>query len=495
MAEREGSGLLSGPLVTKSKGPPGLVDPWGRPVSEQDAAAFGPPSDPLRGANKEGRADVVYRDIPITTMTSWTIADIASALQSHMMGQFMASALLCDAITGDDRVQAALGSRTAGLFGQPIKFIAPSTDAKAMKVADAWKEAWPSFAPQAVLEELMGWATLIGFAIAEIQWNRDVTPWQPYLKPWHPMYAYYRWDLRKYVIVTLDGEEVIEPGNGRWFLFTPHGEFRGWRRGAVRALAQPWFKRQLSWRDWARYNERHGIPMIKAKMPARTDEPTRNKFISKLGTLGQESVVACPQNVDGTGYDVEMIEAKDRSWESFKGSMEMSNAAIVLTILWQNLTTEIQEGSYAAARIHGGVRQNAIQFDNATLTHSLLQQCARPFADWNFGDPGLATTTTWDVSPPEDKATTAKMLMDLAAAIGTLTQSNSPLDVEALLKEYGLPVRKGAAKKTAPMFKYHLDAGIPTVNEVRESLGLDPRPGGDVPTQASQPTGPGGEEA
>ncbi len=42
------------------------------------------------------------------------------------------------------------------------------------------------------------------------------------------------------------------------------------------------------------------------------------------------------------------------------------------------------------------------------------------------------------------------------------------------------------------IFQYHLTAGIPTVNEVRERLGLPPREGGDVPTSTAPPAPFGG---
>ncbi len=303
-------GTFSGPLVRStpsSPAPIGLVDAFGRPLTPADASAFGPPSNEIKSSAEAG---VIKRDIPIVLSTRWTASSIGLALDEHMFGSFRSSAFLCDAITGDDRVSATLGQRMGALFSRPMKTEPAGDDAESVACATAWDLAWPKFAPQSVLEEIQTWAITEGVVPIEIQWDRSVTPWQPYLKPWHPTHLSYRWDLRKYVITTLDGIEVIEPGDGTWILYTPFGPWRGWRRGAVRPLATPWFVRQLTWRDHARYNEKHGMPMMKAMAPARSDPTLRDRWVQGLANLGQESVVLCPQNIDGTGFDIEIVSER-----------------------------------------------------------------------------------------------------------------------------------------------------------------------------------------
>ncbi len=424
---------------------PPLVDPYGRPVSVADASAYGPPTDQLKDVTA---AAVVHRDIPIVALTRWTATSIRDALDAHMMGRFDQSSFLCDAMTGDDRVSATLGQRMGSLFSRPMKTTpcvngVESDDAEAVKVAEAFDAAWERMAPLAVLEEIHTWGITEGVVPIEIQWDRTVTPWQPYFKPWHPTHLLYRWDIRKYQIITMDGVETIEPGDGRWILYTPHGPYRGWRRGAVRALATPWLFRQMLWRDWARYNERHGLPILKATAPARSDPTLRNNFVQGLANLGQESVVLCPQNVDGTGYDVSMVEAKDRSYESFDKSMGRADMAIVLAILWQNLTTEVAGGSYAAATVHEGVKQTAARYDNATLSSCIFEQAARPFAAWNFGRPDLAPRKTWVIEEPADHLSSAQTFSAFSAAINSLRAGGIKVTVDgvaALAFSFNLPL-------------------------------------------------------
>lgn len=443
--------------------------------------AWSPPRDPLATPDSPS---VVYRDIPIVSLTgSWTIDAIRSALAAHKIGQFGPAASLVDDVFGDDRVQATLGSRTGALFGQQSIHERGVADVDG-SCEEAWRKQWHLIMSSGVCHELKRWAIMLGFSVAEILYDTTVTPWRQYLKPWHSRNIYYRWDIRKLVAITLDGPEIIEPGNGKWFVHAPFGEYRGWIHASIRAIADKWFIKNLAWRDWARFNERHGLPLIKAMVPAAGDAKQKATFVDQMGTIGQEAVVGLPQMVDGTGYDIQLLEARDRAWETFKGAVEGADRSIILTIKSQNLTTEVAEGSFAAARQHGNVEQVTLEFDNATFASDFYDQVARPFALFNFGDADAATRSSWNVVPEEDRAASAKTLLDLSTAMLNLKNAGVELDIEKMAVRYGVPMSASAsAQRIGQIYEYHINAGIPTLNEVRQSLGLPPVDGGDEPTQ------------
>lgn len=403
-----------------------------------DDPAWQPPRDPMAdGKDARARAGTIYREISISTIqTDYSVSDVRAALSSHNMGIFDLSAQLVDAMMGDDRVQATLGSRTGGLFGRPVRF-KPANDSRAAKeVYDAWREAWPTMAPEAVLSEIQRWAIMLGFHPSQILWDTSKPIWVPHLTPWHPRWTFYHLQYRCYVATTMDSLKAIVPGDGKWFLHAPGGAYRGWMRAAMRAVAQPWLMRAFAYRDWARYCERHGMPFILAKTPAAGDPIQRAEFEASMANLGQETTVLLPQGVDEHfSYDLEILEAKDRSWEAFPGLIDRCDMSIVLAILFQNLTTEVKEGSFAAARQHGDVRQGAIEADNSSLRMSLYSQLARPFAALNFGDPDLAPWTDWDVQPTDDKLTMAALFRDFGAAVQTLRQGGVQFADEAALQK------------------------------------------------------------
>jgi hypothetical protein len=411
------------------------LDSRGRP--------YGPPRDPLKGSDKEARARAVAREIPVSLVQlSWTVSEIRSSLDDHAVGLFQSSGMLAEAIMGDDRVTAALGSRVGALFGLPT--IYAKSDADDGSVRDAWKTAWNEGCPKSVREQIKRIALVQGFCVSQIVWDTEVTPWRPYVQPWDPQNLYYDHASRTMIAITLDGPEVVVPGDGRWFVHAPHGVHRGWLQGLVRPLALPWLLRNLAFRDWARYSERHGLPMLKAMIPSIAEKSEKEAFVDSLATMGTEAVVALPQGIDGEGFDVSLIEATSQSWEGFDRLITRCDSAITLCVQWQNLTTEVKEGSLAAARVHGDVKQTAIEFDNATFSADVDDQVARPFTVWNYGDEALTPRTYQDTEPLEDRAAALAALESFGRAVTALRAATVDFDVDALADAYR--VKRGRAR-------------------------------------------------
>lgn len=430
--------------------------------------AFAPPADPLKRDAVDPR--VVYRDVQIVSNTgAWSYPTLVASLAEMKTGIFINSADLVDDVLGDDRVQATLSSRTGGLFGRPVVHHVGQRSEAGVACMAAWANAWPTFAPQTVLAEMKRWAIVLGFAVAEIIWQTDWVTlvrlpdgtevqqrgWKPILKPWHPKYLYYRWDIRRYVATTIDGPVVIEPGNGKWLIHAPYGQYRAWMHGSIRAIADKWFIKQLAWRDWARFNERHGLPIIKAKIPAAGDPAQKFAFINAMANLGQEAVAGLPQNVDGTGYDIDLLEARDRAWESFMATVDKVDSAITLAHKGNNLTTEVgDQGAYAAARQHGHTDQVVLGFDEASLALDMHQQASRPFAMYNYGDPELAPWSRWDITPPEDYKANGDAWKSFTTGIRDMSQGGYQLSRRAVAelasKQLGVRIRARDLRRVTP---------------------------------------------
>lgn len=406
---------------------------------------FLPPTDPTKDGDIRQRARLVYREIPLVTIqNTWTVHLAREALFAHTQGIFEMPGQLVEAILGDDRVQATIGSRIGGLFGQEIKHRAADDSDRAKECLKAWKDAWPCIAPQAELDTLDTFGIMMGFSTAQTVWNTTGPIWYPQLMFWHPRFVYYHWPLRRYVAISLDGQYPIIPGDGKWFLYAPHGEYRGWMRGAMRAVTEPWLIRHFAYRDWARFSEVHGMPIRKGIVPAASDPQERSIFQQQLSALGNETTIMVPSGVDGiNGYDLQLLEATDTAWESFPGLIDRCDMSIVLAILFQNLTTEVKEGSYAAARVHSDVRQGALQADNKSLSMAIYHQLARPFAEINFGNPELAPFTEWNVQPTEDFHTNADLFQKFGTAVEVLRRGGVQFsDADAVRKfardEFGI---------------------------------------------------------
>jgi len=443
---------LAGPSASPAQQ---LADALGAVKPPDNDLAWQPPTDPLKGRDLASQPSVVHREIAaVTVQTSWSVADVRAAYGDLAVGLFDRPAQLVDAITGDSRVQAALASRTGGILGRPVDFVVPTryrdSDA-AQECRDAFVDAWPTIGAESILSEIQTWTVMLGFSPAQILWDTSGEYAIPHPRPWNPRYSYYHWLYRCYVAITQDGPVPIVPGDGHWLLHAPHGEYRGWLRGAVRAIGPWWLGRNYALRDWCRYSERHGMPIIKVMTPAAGDPVQIMQFRADMSRLGQETCVQLPQGVDrDKSYDVALLEAADTAWQGFAELIAACDREITLSLLAQNLTTEVKEGSFAAARVHADVRQALLEADARALSQTIYAQIARPFAAMNFGDPDLAPRVIWSVQPYEDNLTAVQTLLQFAQAIYTLRNSGKEVgDVERLAKDFGINL--GKLRDVAPL--------------------------------------------
>ena len=322
-----------------------------------------------------------------------------------MTGVFELLGQLWDAILGDDRVQATFGSRNAGLFGREVRFRPANDSAAAKECMVAVRRTGTASATIAPLVEINSTEIGMGFGPAQIVWDNDGP-------------ARSRSSSRgTRATRTSTGRSsatsrsrktgcIRSAQAGEWLLHTPRGAYRGWVRGAIRAIAEPWLIRHFAIRDWARFSEVHGMPIRKAIVPAASAQPDRDRFQAQLTKLGAETTVMVSRGVDGLGlnYDLELIEAKDRAWESFPGLRDHCDMSIVLAIMSQNLTTEVSGGAFAASSTAMDVLNNIFATDNLGWMHTERRDVLRPYSFLNFGDPDLAPWVDYDVTPRADFA-------------------------------------------------------------------------------------------
>lgn len=459
----------------------GLVDQYGRSLD----APIGDPAENLDPDLRYAR-----RQIEVQTVERWTIGEIRAALSAHDRGMFAASAYLIDAVMGNARVQATLGQRLASMLAAEVSH-EPSDPNNPESVAcyEAWKANWEGLAPRPVLADIMRHGIMAGFRVVELVWDSSVTPWRLSLKPWFAHSVMWRSaPVSRFQVTTMDQTELIQPGAGKWAVYAPHGLYRGWIQGAVRATAQPWHISNLDAKHWANYNEVHGQPIRKVKASAMMLPETREDFKNDVANMGASPTMMLPQGMDGSDTDVSLLEATSRSWETFKASRSVADMDIVLAIRWSNLSTEVSEGSLAAASEQSDVSAQADQGDAATCEAWFYAEVARPYASVNFGNPDLAPRTKIHISS-EQRIAALKMF---AESLNTLRSAGCDVDAEWMARRYGLSLKLADALiKAGGIFAYHMQYGIVTVNEVRAKIGLGPIPGGDsAPKVAITPVDP-----
>lgn len=388
-----------------------------------------------------------YRDLPLSPVSYWdTVPMVRKALDELERGMFRSAAHLADAMLRDDRISGVLSTRVNGLLSQPIEFEPPSGEdaPKAeLALAEQVEKAWPRIAPDADLEDLFKWGVLLNCGPGELVWNTSDKEWTPRIRNWHPSQVYWRWDTRSYWLNTMEGPvELPNPLDGKrdakWVLYTPYGYERGWMRGAIRALALPWLIRGFVRRDWAHHSEVAGQGIKVGSVPISVDVEERQKFIQSLANLGAAGVLEAPTLPNGEKFDLKLVESTANTWEGFLRLLEHADTAIAIVILGQNLTTEVQEGSRAAAQVHDSVRKDFQGADNRKFGGTLRQQVLRPYALYNAGDEELAPTPAWQTDPPEDLKDRGAALTALGTFLTAAKNAGAPVDQRALLDEFGV---------------------------------------------------------
>ena len=411
---------------------------------------------------------------------AWSLSSAQCALDAFDQGNFHDAAVMMDAMIGEGRVFSTLDSRVkATLGGKRIveKSTAPNAEsalisrAIAKNVSSWYFDAVPHGTHETILKNLI----MLGFCLCESSYARrdDTLAVYPTLTVHNARNVRYELSSNRWFLRTIEhGEIEVQPGDGRWVLFTIGGDSRPWLNGAIRSLAFPWLLLRQTVVDWGRRTEFEATGIRKAIVPTDYNVDRVNKFLKQLKNLGSDSVVAIPQ-----GYDLQIIAADLGAADSFARLADRCDTTITLVLLGQNLTTQIEGGSYAASATHARVQLERVQADVQTLSFCLKKQLIEKWIEYNFD--GLhrdyAPTISFDTAPPEDAQKKAQGLLTLSQALPVLAAHGA--DVQAILEAFGVPLVDGD-EATAPMvYKRILElvsAGILSREEARLMLGYGP---------------------
>lgn len=374
-----------------------------------------------------------------------SVATVYEVITEHEYGDLARSAQLWELMLRDDRIGGTVDTRILALLGCPHELEAatvgerqPTARARrVVKDAEAW---WFSVVSEQTLYGLWTWALGLGAGFGEILTQRTARKYTPReIKVWHPQH--FAWDEQRstWTVWTKTGRQDVVHGDGRWIVLQPFGP-RSWMRGLIRRLANLWLIRQWGWRDLARLNERIGQGVFGAKVPKGAKDDVKSRFVRQVQTIGSEASILLPQGPNpGESYGLELIESNGKGFESIDRLLTATNVAIAIGVIGQNLTTEVQGGSYAAAKVQDHVRGDILAWDYESECTCLHTGLVTPWIGWNYGDLALAFWPVRAVEPPEDLKERALTLASLGPALATL--KNEGVDVRRLCEEdFGLPM-------------------------------------------------------
>lgn len=431
----------------------------------------------------------VIRPPQIPSPTPWTVSSVRQAIDDHEIGLFSESAKLARAFGRDERISPCRGDRVNALIGgdaadfslQPVDSAGlKSRSTAAIKRISEWYDE--------VVTDAWARKTLfdgidMGFSLSHVPWVRTKTEWRP-SRPtrWEPEFTHWDHQRHCYIAQTEDGQQIeVRHGDPNWFIYEPD-EGESWMSGAVRAMGIPFLMRQWDYRDWARYNERHGLPIITIKEPSGERDPgEKESFYAGVKAMGQRGIIRLPQGVEEhESYGVDLMEAKARSFDSFDKFLDRLNIAIAIFYKGQNLTTEVSAGAYASTGWHMRVRKDYAENDAKAFGAAVRKGLFNQWGRYNFDgwEDKASPWPAWNLEIPEDQAQVATALAAGAQAIGTLmTQPQAPLiDWPILFERLGIPLIKGA--------KFELKEPV--------AVPAPPAPGEDDPDETEEDDEDGG---
>ncbi len=473
----------------------------------------------LSNGSGQSSARTLYDEPSVRQFALWDPIQVRSALMAAEAGTLMRAADLCEAILGDDRALAVLNTRANALLGCELKFEMGFGKKRraALKALEAEEDFWTAF-PEEELRRLLIWGVLLGVGLGEIRWEaKDKADPNsrmiPKLKVWHPRHLRYDWMTHQWFVRVNEygAEELIQPDGGKWILFTPFGEGRPWAYGLWRGMSLLWLFKFYAFQDWARHSEVHGQPIRMGFLPPEAGKldplvisRLRADLSNDLANLGTETVFVPPP-----GFDFKLVEATARTWQMFLAQIDLANASMSVMAIGGDLATQSKSGTHTGATAQTLVRDDYKASDANALSTCLHDHALVYWADWNFGDRGLAPWPDWQVDPPADLkakvevltgfANALKILVDPAVTAACASQGIE-VDIAELFKQSEVPVRAiedkggvGKKPKALPELKpEHFQYQLVTKNEARDRLGFGPVAGGNaypMPVSA-QPASP-----
>lgn len=387
-------------------------------------------------------------------VAQWTPGRIRSLEYEAKSGILKSIGDLCDNLLSDDRIKAVLGVRVNGLLGLPIEFHLnkPYDDKNKPKVIEALEEDFWTMYPESALAELLSWSLLVGIGIAQHVWtkNKKTGRLEPHLDVWHPSNTGYDLYHDSWFVSTKNGKEFITHGEGNWIIYAPFGLKRPWTWGLWRILSRWWLLKQYAITDWARHSEAHGKPAYILKTISEEAfnnqqiKRVRADLVGELQSIGELQALALPY-----GFDVELLEAKTTASEVFNMQIDKANDGIAIAILGQNLTTSVNGGSLAAARVHEQVRGDIKEFDEQTFSTVLHNQSIKWWCEVNFGKKQEVPWVRWDTEEPEDANTKAQRdkarsetMVKVMEFIKEAKSIGMPVDVPAIAAVFEIPLNE-----------------------------------------------------
>lgn len=380
--------------------------------------------------------------LPTTSIKSrWTLAEIRAAVDAHVDGNFAESAMLIEALLRVGRIGGCLETRVSSLIarGTSAQFsVSPpegfGEDATAKSYVDKVKPWYWQAVDDCTHRALVEGKVMAGVSYGRRRVISRGGTWHVKLEPWPLHHLSFNESAHVWRVHTRKGVVEFDETSRDWYIFKPYGP-RSHVRGAVCALSEDAGFHDFAKRDWARFCEKHGLPILSVEEPEQSGQDPRQKsFFTNILRMGAEGYARLPQRADGKGgYKLAYVEPKNsESYKAFKEFIEYLESVFTIRIKGSNLTTEVKGGSFAATVIHADVDLLMTAGDGQDISGFTRPEVIVPWGLYNVADFDVekAPWAGWDCRPKEDAGTAVGRMKAYGEGVGALRKEGIEPDIK-----------------------------------------------------------------
>lgn len=324
--------------------------------------------------------------------TGITVDLAVNALSTAQNGDFGPLFSLYEMIEGGDaRVGGLISSRREALSSLDFTVSTSSEDKQAQEAVSVVTEVieklrWKSFIKRALD------ARIYGVQMFETCWHKVGARVLPYkITP----IAKSRYGMNMYI-----GARDVPPGAllfksapliGQWVDPTQHAgniiyltdrDEAGYYDlgGVMRTILRWYIVKFVLIRNWAQYAEKYGHPVTTVTMDKATYERSKQEIINLLKSVGINRYGIF---FEGMKVDTQNV-ASSQNVDVFERLIQQANKEIAISIVGQNLTSEITGGSLAAADVHLEIFNTLTRSDAEAIDEAINTQFVDQIVRLNF---------------------------------------------------------------------------------------------------------------
>jgi hypothetical protein len=334
------------------------------------------------------------------------------------------------------------------------------------------------------LADIVGNLAMGGFQILQHVWSAsaDASTLEPTTTLWPSSCVWWNPFTRGLEAITAEGRIPIVDGDGKWTVIGS-GE-KPFLNGAIRALAEAWAAARYAERDEAALSAYLGRLCPIGIAPENIQPGTKegDEFLLSVKSLGE----AQSGGIFPFGSDVKTLANIDAGAAAlFTGFLDRRERAFAIALLGTDGTVSKGSPGVYTSPLFAGVAFANVRSDTSTIGDGIT----RLGAVYGAVNSGLSHEESpgyrWLLPDPTEAdrvKATGDAFARAAAAVTAERAAGLEMTPERLAVIYGgqgipVPTMPASAAK-APIFAYHIEQNIVAPDQVLETLGLPPLPGG-----------------